>query len=125
MNEQFHLFDINKLIKKSNKSLKINIGKENEKKSGANFFKKINVSKKNNNGRNTEMKRIETEESFNTGKFNDDINNRLNSFLDFSMLNNKEEDNNISKEKFGILKSSIWDVSAINAKDISIIEKKD
>ena len=125
MNDQFHLFDINKLIKKSNKSISINIGKEDEKKCATNFFKKINVPKKSNNGRNTGMKRIDTEESFNTGKFNDDINKRLNSFLDFSMLNNKEEDNNISKEKFGILNSSIWDVSAINAKDISIIEKKD
>ena len=128
MNQQFHLFNINKLIKKSNKSINliINSGKEEDKKTNNNtFFKKINVNKRNNE-RNSDNKFLDTEESINRGKNNDDINNRINSFLDFSVLNNKEDDNNISKERFGIIKSSIWgDVSAINAKDISIIEKKD
>ena len=125
MNQQFHLFNINKIIKKSNKSLNIYVGKKEENKINNNFFKKINVSKKNNE-RNSEKNRLDTEESINNrGKNNDDINNRINSFLDFSVLNNKEDENNISKEKFGIIKSSIWDVSAINDKDISIIEKKD
>ena len=125
MNQQFHLFNINKIIKKSNKSLNIYVGKKEENKINNNFFKKINVSKKNNE-RNSGKNRLDTEESINNrGKNNDDINNKINSFLDFSVLNNKEDDNNISKEKFGIIKSSIWDVSAINAKDISIIEKKD
>ena len=41
------------------------------------------------------------------------------------MLNNKENENNISKDKSGISKSNIWDISAINAKDISFIEKND
>ena len=125
MNQQFHLFNINKIIKKSNKSLNIYAGKKEENKINNNFFKKINVSKKNNE-RNSGKNRLDTEESINNrGKNNDNINNKINSFLDFSVLNNKEDDNNISKEKFGIIKSSIWDVSAINAKDISIIEKKD
>jgi chromosome segregation ATPase len=125
MNQQFHLFNINKIIKKSNKSLNIYVGKKEENKINNNYFKKINVSKKNNE-RNSGKNRLDTEESINNrGKYNDDINNRINSFLDFSVLNNKEDENNISKEKFGIIKSSIWDVSAINDKDISIIEKKD
>ena len=127
MNQQFHLFNINKLIKKSNKSINliVNTGKEESKKNNNNFFKKISVNKKNNE-RNSGNKYLDTEESINNrGINNDDINNRINSFLDFSVLNNKDDENNISKERFGILKSSIWDVSAINAKDISIIEKKD
>ena len=132
MNQQFHLFKFNKLIKKINKSININananannIGKEEENKFNNNkFYKKVNVIKKNNE-RDSRQKRLDTEDSFlRPGKNNDDVNNRLNSFLDFSVLNNKEEEN-LSKEKFGILKSSIWDVSAINAKDISFIEKKD
>ena len=78
------------------------------------------------NERNSKLKQFDIDESFNTRtKHNDDVNNRLNSFLDFSVLNNKEDENNISKEKFGIIKNSIWDLYAINAKDISIIEKKD
>jgi hypothetical protein len=132
MNQQFHLFNFNKLIKKINKSININantntnnIGKEEENKINNNkFYKKVNVIKKNNE-RDARQKRLDTEDSFlRPGKYNDDLNNKLNSFLDFSVLNNKEEEN-LSKEKFGILKSSIWDVSAINAKDISFIEKKD
>jgi len=124
MNEQFHLFKINKLIKK-NKSININMNKEEDEKNSPNIFKKISVTK-HINERNSKIKQFDTDESFNTRtKYNDDANNRLNSFLDFSMLNNKEDENNISKEKFGMLKSSIWDLSAINAKDISIIEKKD
>ena len=128
MNQQFHLFKFNKLIKKINKSININqnnIGKEEENIFNNNkFYKKVNVIKKNNE-RDSRQKRLDTEDSFlRPGKNNDDVNNRLNSFLDFSVLNNKEEEN-ASKEKFGILKSSIWDVSAINAKDISFIEKKD
>ena len=123
MNEQFHLFDINKLIKKNNKSINLNMEKEIDNKNNNNFFKKISVTKKNI-VRDSGKKKINPEEEFNNlgGKNNDDVNNRLNSFLDFSVLNNKEEEN-VSKEKFGILKSSIWDVSII--KDISYIEKKD
>ena len=124
MNEQFHLFKINKLIKK-NKSINININKEEDEKNNLNIFKKISVTK-HINERNSKLKQFDIDESFNTRtKHNDDVNNRLNSFLDFSVLNNKEDENNISKEKFGIIKNSIWDLSAINAKDISIIEKKD
>ena len=79
---------------------------------------------KRNNKRNSGKKILDTEDSFiNRGKYNDDI--KINSFLDFSVLNNKEDEINISKERSGILKNSIWDVSAINVKDISIIEKKD
>ena len=125
MNQQFHLFNINKLIKKSNKSINIYSGKEEENKNNNNYFKKVNVSKRNNK-RNSGKKILDTEDSFiNRGKYNDDINNKINSFLDFSVLNNKEDEINISKERSGILKNSIWDVSAINVKDISIIEKKD
>ena len=52
MNQQFHLFNFNKLIKKINKSININannIGKEEENKINNNkFYKKVNVIKKNN-----------------------------------------------------------------------------
>ena len=127
MNGQFHLFNFNKLIKKINKSINLNnIGKEEDKNFNNNnkFYKKVSITKKNIE-RDTRQKRLDTEDSFlRPGKNNDDINNRLNSFMDISILNNKDEEN-LSKEKFGILKSSIWDLSAINAKDISIIEKKD
>ena len=124
MNDQFHLFNINKLIKKSNKSINLNIGKQDDKINN-NFYKQIKVGKRNTK-RDSDKIRIDTDESFNKGgKNNDDINNRINSFLDFSMLNNKEDENNISKENFGMIKNSIWDLSAINVKDISYIEKKD
>ena len=143
MNEQFHLFDINKLIKKNTESVNLNIGKEednknkiksnnsnnnnNIKNNGNNqFFKKINVKKKNVE-RDLGKNKLDKDESLNnTGKFgDDDYNNRLNSFLDFSVLNNKEDEVNISKEKFGTIRNSIWDLSAINVKDISFIEKKE
>lgn len=142
MNEQFHLFDINKLIKKNSESVNLNIGKEednkNKIKSNNNnnnnnknnnnnqFFKKINVKKKNVE-RDLDKNKFDIDDSLNnTGKFgDDDFNNRLNSFLDFSVLNNKEDEVNISKEKFGTIRNSIWDLSAINVKDISYIEKKE
>ena len=118
MNEEFHLFNINKLIKKNNKSINLNIGKESDNKNNVKFFKKVSIQKKNIE-RDSGKKRLPTEEDFNNLG---DMNSRLNSFLDFSVLNNKEEEN-ISKEKFGIIKNSIWDVSVI--KDVSYIEKKD
>ena len=118
MNEEFHLFNINKLIKKNNKSINLNIGKESDNKNNVKFFKKVSIQKKNIE-RDSGKKRLPTEEDFNNLG---DMNSRLNSFLDFSVLNNKEEEN-ISKEKFGVIKNSIWDVSVI--KDISYIEKKD
>ena len=142
MNEQFHLFDINKLIKRNSQSINLNIGKEednknkiksnnnnnnNIKKNDNNqFFKKINVKKKNVD-RDTSKNKFDIDESLNnTGKFgDDDYNNRLNSFLDLSVLNNKEDELNISKEKFGAVRNSIWDLSAINVQDISYIEKKE
>ena len=143
MNEQFHLFDINKLIKKNSESVNLNIGKEEDNKNiikinnnnnnnniknnnNNQFFKKINVKKKNVE-RDLGKNKFDKDESLNnTGKFgDDDYNNRLNSFLDFSVLNNKEDEVNISKEKFGTIRNSIWDLSAINVKDLSIIEKKD
>ena len=102
MNSEFHLFDINKIIKKNNQSINFNL--DNKKA----FYKKINGK------RNSSIKES-------TRKDND----KMNSFLDISVLNNKEDENNISKDKFGIMKSSIWDVSAINVKDISFIEKKE
>jgi hypothetical protein len=118
MNEEFHLFNVNKLIKKNNKSINLNIGKESDNKNNVKFFKKVSIQKKNIE-RDSGKKRLPTEEDFNNLG---DMNSRLNSFLDFSVLNNKEEEN-ISKEKFGIIKNSIWDVSVI--KDVSYIEKKD
>jgi hypothetical protein len=123
MNGQFNLFKINKLIKRSSKSINLNISKEeNIISDNKIFFKKIDLKKKIKE-RNSGKNKIETEESLSKrAKNNDDINNRINSFLDFSMLNN---DNNISKEKFGILKGSFCDLSAINVKDISFIEKKE
>ena len=147
MNEQFHLFDINKLIKKKSENVNLNIGKEEENKNkikiksnnnsnnnnnniknnnNNQFFKKINVKKKNIE-RDLGKNKFNADDSLNnTGKFgDDDFNNRLNSFLDFSVLNNKEDEVNISKEKFGTIRNSIWDLSAINVKDISIIEKKE
>ena len=143
MNEKFHLFDINKLIKKNTQSINLNIGKEEENKNkiksnnnnnnnniknnnNNQFFKKINVKKKNVE-RDLGKNKFDKDESLNnTGKFgDDDYNNRLNSFLDFSVLNNKEDEVNISKEKFGTIRNSIWDLSAINVKDISYIEKKE
>ena len=102
MNSQFHLFDINKIIKKSHN---ININSDNKKQT----YKKI-IPKKSSNDLK-ESKRNDFD--------------RMNSFLDISIINNKEDENNISKDKFGIMKISVWDVSAINAKDISFIEKKD
>ena len=99
MNSEFHLFEINNIIKKS-----INLNMDNKK----GFYKKINA-KKNSIIKESVRKDVD----------------RMNSFLDISVLNNKEDDNNFSKDKFDIMKSSIWDVSAINAKDISFIEKKD
>ena len=141
MNEKFHLFDINKLIKKNTQSINLNIGKEEENKNkiksnnnnnnnknnnNNQFFKKINVKKKNVE-RDLDKNKFDIDDSLNnTGKFgDDDFNNRLNSFLDFSVLNNKEDEVNISKEKFGTIRNSIWDLSAINVKDISFIEKKE
>ena len=126
MNNEFHIFNINKLIRRNSKITNINIGKaEDIKNNNAKFFKKVNVTKKNID-RDIGKKRSGKDDSFfdREGKNNDDINNRINSFLDFSVLNNKEEEN-ISKEKFGTIKNSIWDLSAINVKDISFIEKKD
>ena len=102
MNSEFHLFDINKLIKKNNQNVSINM--DNRK--GSN--KKINI-KRNSNIKESTRKDFD----------------RMNSFLDLSVINNKEDENNISNNKFDVMKSSIWDVSAINAKDISFIEKKD
>ena len=102
MNSEFHLFDINKLIKKNNQNISINM--DNRK--GSN--KKINI-KRNSNIKESTRKDFD----------------RMNSFLDLSVINNKEDENNISNNKFDVMKSSIWDVSAINAKDISFIEKKD
>ena len=103
MNSQFHLFDINKIIKKSS-SHNINISSDNKKSN----YKKI-IPKKSNDLRESKRNDID----------------RMNSFLDISIINNKEDENNISKDKFGIMKTSVWDVSAINVKDISFIEKKD
>ena len=134
MNGQFHLFDINRIIRRNSKSVNLQIGELEEKKknnnnindnNSKNFFKKINVKKKAID-RDSERKRIDNNDSFNIGKINDDdINNRINSFLDFSVLNNKDDENNVSKEKFGIIKNSIWDLSAINVKDISYIDKNE
>ena len=125
MNQKFHLFNINKLIKKSNKSINLNVGNEKDNKNNEKIFRKVSIKKKNIE-RDSWKKKLDVDNDFNNiGKNIDEMNNRINSFLDFSVLNNKEDENNISKEKFGMLKSSIWDVSAINVKDISIIEKKD
>ena len=128
MSDQFHLVNINKRIRRNSKSVNVNIIKEdnNNTTSNNNFYKKVNVLKKNAQ-RGSGQKRLDTDESFTRGggKNNDDINSRINSFLDFSMLNNKEDENNISRYKFGSIKISINDISAINVKDISYIDKKD
>ena len=123
MNGQFNLFKINKLIKRNSKSINLNIDKEeNIISDNKIIFKKIDAKRKIKE-RNSGKNKLETEESLSKrAKNNDDMNNRINSFLDFSVLNN---DNNISKEKFGILKGSFCDLSAINVKDISFIEKKE
>ena len=102
MNSEFHSFDINKIIKKNNQSINLNI----DSKKG--IYKAINP-KRNNNVREPTRKEVD----------------KMNSFLDLSVINNKDDENNISNNKFDVLKSSIWDVSAINAKDISFIEKKE
>ena len=126
---------------------KINILKSSFEKITSTSFGKINsgLSKKNvrvrnlnykklNTGKLCEKKdksdvRIDTQGSatFKT-KNNDDINNRLNSFLDFStILNNKNEDGKMDDGggDLNILtKSNLWDVSAINVKDVSFIGKK-
>ena len=109
MNDQFHIININKIIKRNSKSINLNIIKEDNNTNNPNFFKKVNVSKKYVQ-RDSYKKRLDADESFTRGggKNNDDINNRINSFLDFSMLNNKED------EKFGTMKVSVWDLSAIN-----------
>ena len=128
IDEQFRLFDLNKLIKKNNNK-NLNIKEEENKKSKNKdndnniFFKKIDVKKKAEN-RNAGRNKSKVEEKLSNKEYNDDFNNRMNSYIDFSMLNNDDE-NNISKEKFGIMKNSFCDISAINDKDISIIEKND
>ena len=101
MNSEFHLFDINKIIKKNSLSQSINLNADNKKLS----YKKINP-KKNSNIKESTRKDVD----------------KMNSFLDISVLNNKEDENNISNN---IMKTSIWDISAINVKDISFIEKKE
>ena len=101
MNSEFHSFDINKIIKKNNQSINLNI----DSKKG--IYKAINP--KRNNNKESTRKEVD----------------KMNSFLDLSVINNKDDENNISNNKFDVLKSSIWDVSAINAKDISFIEKKE
>ena len=101
MNSEFHLFDINKIIKKNSLSQSINLNADNKKPS----YKKINP-KKNSNIKESTRKDVD----------------KMNSFLDISVLNNKEDENNISNN---IMKTSIWDISAINVKDISFIEKKE
>ena len=101
MSSEFHLIDINKIIKK-NQSINLNMD-----------------TKKSLN------KRLSSKKSTNIKESVRKDNDRMNSFLDISIINNKEDENNISKDKFDIMKSSIWDVSAINVKDISFIEKKD
>ena len=127
---------------------KINILKSAYEKITATSFgkKNMNLSKKNVKVRNVAFKklnpgklcdkrnknevRIDTEESVNNrAKNNDDANNRLNSFLDFStLLNNKNDDgkmDDISKDGGDVLtKSNLWDISAINVKDTSFIGKK-
>ena len=81
---------MNKLVKKINKSINTNInsiGKEEENKINNKFYKKVSITKKNNE-RDTRQKRLDTEDSFlRPGQNNDDLNNRINSFLDFSVLN--------------------------------------
>ena len=126
LNIHLNCRNINQLIKKSNKSINIINNKEENIKDDKNvIFKKIDIAKKKINERNSGRNQIEAEESLNKrANNNDDLNNRLNSFLDFSVLNNKEEEN-LSREKFGVIKSSIWDVSAINGDGISFIEKKE
>ncbi len=126
LNIHLNCRNINQLIKKSNKSINIiNNNEENIKDDKNVIFKKIDIAKKKINERNSGRNQIEAEESLNKrANNNDDLNNRLNSFLDFSVLNNKEEEN-LSREKFGVIKSSIWDVSAINGDGISFIEKKE
>ena len=126
LNIHLNCRNINQMIKKNNKSINIINNKEENIKDDKNvIFKKIDIAKKKINERNSGRNQIEAEESLNKrAKNNDDLNNRLNSFLDFSVLNNKEEEN-LSREKFGIIKSSIWDVSAINGDGISFIEKKE
>ena len=101
MNSEFHLFDINKIIKKNSLSQSINLNADNKKF----YYKKINP-KKNSNIKESTRKEVD----------------KMNSFLDISVLNNKEDENNISNN---IMKTSIWDISAINVKDISFIEKKE
>ena len=126
LNIHLNCRNINQLIKKSNKSINIINNKEENIKDDINvIFKKIDIAKKKIIDRNSGRNQIEAEESLNKRtKNNDDLNNRLNSFLDFSVLNNKEEEN-LSREKFGVIKNSIWDVSAINGDGISFIEKKE
>jgi len=129
INKQFRLFDLDKLIKKSNDNKNININEEENKNSNDKdrdnniFFKKIDVKKKTEN-RNIGRNKSKLEGKLSTKEYNDDFNNRMNSYIDFSMLNNEDE-NNISKDKFGMMKNSFCDISAINDKDISIIEKND
>ena len=120
--------NLNKLIKKSNnknENIKEEENKNSKDKDKDNniFFKKIDVKKKVDN-RNIGRNKSKIEEKFSTKEHDDDFNNRMNSYIDFSMLNNDDE-NNISKDKFGMMKNSFCDISAINDKDISIIENND
>ena len=107
----------------------MNLSKKNVRVRNINY-KKLNPGKLLDKRNKNEVK-IDNDGSaiFNI-KNNDDINNRMSSFFNLSTLNNKNEDgkiNDTSKEggDFNVLtKSNIWDISAINAKDISYIDKK-
>ena len=130
IDEQFHLFDLDKLIKKNNNK---NVNKEedenkkNKDKNNNNnnmFFKKIDVKKQSDN-RNNGRNKSKLGGKLSIKETNDEFNSRMNSYIDFSMLNNNDDEINISKDKFGMMKNSFCDISAINDKDFSIIEKND
>ena len=111
LEEKNHEDKIKKLTQKYENKIELINSRKNLLK---NAFEKMNSNKKINIKRNSNIKES-TRKDF----------DRMNSFLDLSVINNKEDENNISNNKFDVMKSSIWDVSAINAKDISFIEKKD
>ena len=107
----------------------MNLSKKNVRVRNINY-KKLNPGKLLDKRDKNEVKIDNDGSAFFNIKNNDEINNRMSSFFNLSTLNNKNEDgkiNDTSKEggDFNVLtKSNIWDISAINAKDISYIDKK-
>lgn len=89
------------------------------------LFKKLSVGKKN--GR--ENKKDDMGKNKKNEKNNKETKHRVDNFMDISILNNRNDDtkfdDNSKGDNLGVMtQSNIWDISAINPKDVSFISKK-